>query len=215
MAQFNDKLSVFVDLDNTIVYQSPFVEHPVKEELEKAGADPYKLSVISVNQLNKILPDDTRAINAFSQVIVVRRRPHAEEFLTRLKALVGPICCLTMGTTGHQKRVLEASGLAGHFEILIGRDKYNTLVPQKGKNWMLIDDLTPHDQTCATKLNGLGVVSERSLRVLDITAEEELAAAKERMITVPSYEGQKEDDGLLRVWNEVEAKIRTLGRLIG
>lgn len=208
-----DKLSVFVDLDNTLVYQSHWPEHPAKKELEAQGASPYTLSALQPKQLNERLPEGTVAFNGGGLVIVVRRRPHAQEFLRRLKAMVGSLCLLTHGKTSHQTKVLELSGLAPFFNVIVGRDKYKDLVPQKGKNWLLLDDLDPRDPTCMSKLNGLGVISNRSLKVFDRVSEQEVSEASERVVIIPAYEGEKENDGLLRVWPEVERNIRTLRRV--
>lgn len=135
------------------------------------------------------------------------------EFLSKLKAMVGALCLLTHGRTAHQTKVLKLSGLAPFFNVVVGRDKYRDLVPQKGKNWILLDDLDPRDPTCMSKLNGLGVISNRSLKVFDSIAEREVSEARERVVIVPAYEGEKENEGLPWVWPEVERKIRTLGRL--
>lgn len=212
MAQSEERsrLSVFVDLDETLVFQSSFEFHPARKELEEAGVSPYKLSTISANQLNEVLPEGSRAINSAGRIVVVTRRPGAVEFLQKVKALVGQICCLTMGRTSHQRRVLEAADLAGLFEVVVGRDKYSALVPQHDKNWMLIDDLDPKDPSCTAKLHGLGVVSDRALRVQDMRSDEELERARERVVIVPPFNGKKGDDGLARVWPEVDSKIRTL-----
>jgi phosphoglycolate phosphatase-like HAD superfamily hydrolase len=213
MAQAEGPLSVFVDLDNTIVYQSQWSNHPAKRELEDMGASPYTLSALQTNQINERLPEDTRVYNAGGLIIAVRRRPHAEEFLQKLRGLVGTLCCLTMGKTEHQTKILKISKLDRYFDVIVGRDKYQNLVSQQGKNWLLIDDLDPRDPSCMTKLNGLDVVSDRALRVMDMRSDEEIAQVADRVFIVPAYDGQKEDNGLLRIWSEVEGKIRTLGRL--
>jgi phosphoglycolate phosphatase-like HAD superfamily hydrolase len=207
------KLSVFVDLDNTIVYQSHWPDHPAKKELEEQGGSPYTLSALQPNQLNERLPEGTRAFNSNGLIIAVRRRPHAQEFLGKLKALVGSLCLLTHGRTAHQTKVLELSGLDSYFSVVVGRDRYKDIVPQKDKNWLLLDDLDPRDPTCMSKLNGLGVISNRALKVFDSASEQEVSEARERVVIMPAYDGEMENDGLLRVWPEVERKIRTFGRL--
>jgi len=207
------KLSVFVDLDNTIVYQSNWPDHPARKELEEQGASPYTLSALQPKQINERLPEGTRAFNSNGLIIAVRRRPHAHEFLGKLKALVGSLCLLTHGRTAHQTKVLELSGLAPFFSVIVGRDRYKDLVPQKDKNWLLLDDLDPRDPTCMSKLNGLGVLSNRALKVFDPFSDAEVAEASKRVVIVPAYNGEMENEGLLWVWPEVERKIRTLGRL--
>lgn len=213
MEAHDGRLSVFVDLDNTIVYQSDWSNHPAKRELEASGASPYTLSALQPKQLNQRLPEGTRAFNSGGLIIVVRRRPHAEEFLGRLKSLVGPLCLLTHGKTSHQTKVLKMAQLDSFFNVVVGRDRYQDLVPQDGKNWLLLDDLDPRDPTCRSKLNGLGVLDDRAVEVFDDSTEKMAMRAGQRVVIVPPYDGQKEDDGLLRVWPEVEGKIRTLGRL--
>jgi len=208
------KLSVFVDLDETLVYQCAFEQHPMKEELEEKGIDHYKLSRLTANQINEILPDGCKVFHGAGRLVAVRRRPYAKEFLGKLREMVGKLCCLTMGRTIHQRRVLEAAGLSQEFEVLVGREKYGALIPQKGRNWLLLDDLDPKDPTCTAKLNGLGVLSSRALRVMDMQTEEEIAGIRNRVIIVPAYNGKGDDDGLVRIWPEVEGKIRTFGRLM-
>jgi len=211
-------LSVFVDLDNTLVFQSLWINHPARRELERQGHSPYKLSSLSPNRINALLPEGTRVFNSKGFVVAVRRRPHARAFLEALQGLVGPLCCLTMGRTAHQQKVLHHAGLNGHFAEVVGRDRFQDLVDQKGKDWLLIDDLPVQDPNLVKKLYALGIVSNKNLTVFDPKGppdDPELDAASQRLVVVPSYDGEIEDDGLNRVMREVEDKIRTLGRVKG
>lgn len=193
--------SIFLDLDNTLVYQVPWVQSTQFETLAKESPKS-GLSKKGLEEVKKLLKEPDVCVMLGSIVMVVTPRPGVYEFLKELRARTENLYIMTKGTVNHQSNVIQAAKLTDYFSGIFGRNsKLHPNMPLS----VLVDNNSPRDKTTVWKMSLLGMINSERPGTMEYS---ELVKAK--YVQVSSFQNKSNDDPITAYLDEVLAKFNGL-----
>ena len=129
-------------------------------------------------------------------------RPHAKEFIKELQEL-GDVAFLTAGVTSFQEVVLETHGIKGI--PIYGRDTLGT--KKFDGDFILIDDKDDRDMNMFNKLKTTGAIPESQSMFSIAGPERAKKAYQEHVVHAPAFLGNKNDDVLPDLLDEVKRRL--------
>lgn len=194
--------TIFVDLDETVLYQRALSMHPAFDELMHKRNTMLGLVTLDNAPLQAMLDalgKGDKIIQSGKHRFIARPRPGAFEFLAELRKMAG-VQALTMGITWHQNLVLAALGMDRCFDAVYGRDEFLNVPPQ-GK-CILVDNMPYDDDFSIEKMVSIGILARRPVPGTLLPDH-----AKACYVEAPPYEGLDGVAPLSSLLAEIAQKI--------
>jgi hypothetical protein len=192
--------AIFLDIDNTLLYQVPWAESSQLAALVK-GASKNALAKKSLEDVKKLLKEPDSCLMLGSTVMVITPRPGAHVFVEELKKYTKNLYIMTKGTVNHQSKVLKEAGFEG-FSGIFGRD--SKLHPNMSIS-ILVDNNSPRDMTTVWKMSLLGMLTSERPGTLEYSN-----IIKAKYVQVSSFQNKLEDEPLDSYLDEVISKFDNL-----